>query len=47
MFKQYWKKIIDQEENQTEMASMDAVSAFAVGIDKQIHVKVDSRENLH
>ena len=28
------------------MASMDAVSAFAVGIDKQIHIKDDSKSQL-
>lgn len=46
MFKQYWKKIIDQDENQTEKASMDAVSAFAAGMDNKILVKPDSREEI-
>ena len=41
MFRQYWKKIIDQEENQTELASMEAISAFAAGIDHKIEVKFD------
>lgn len=44
MFKQYWKKLIDQEEDQTELASMEAVSAFAIGKQEKIHVRPDSRE---
>lgn len=43
MFRQYWKKLIDQEEDQTELASMEAVSAFANDFEK-IHVRTDSRE---
>ena len=45
MFNQYWKKIIDCEDNQTEIASLAAISAFAAGMNHQIYVKPDSREN--
>jgi hypothetical protein len=45
MFKQYWKKLIDQEEDITELASMEAVSAFAEF--DIIHVRPDSREAIN
>ena len=45
MFEQYWKKIIDCEDNQTEIASLAAISAFAAGMNHQIYVKPDSRES--
>ena len=28
LFRRYWRKLIDQEENQTELADLEAVSAF-------------------
>ena len=34
LFKTYWRKLIDQEENQTEQASMEAVSFFAKNKDE-------------
>ena len=46
MFSEYWKKIIDQEENQTELASMDAVSCFASAKLDRIYIKDDSNEDL-
>ena len=47
MFREYWKKIIDQEENQTELASMDAVSCFADAKLDRIYIKDDSNEDLN
>jgi len=45
MFKQYWKKLIDQEDDMTELASMEAVSAFAEF--DLIHVRPDSRDAIN
>ena len=44
MFRLYWKKMIDQEDDQTELASMEAVSAFAAGVENRI--EVDLRTEL-
>ena len=45
MFKDYWKKIIDYDENQTELASMDAATAFDVHQLDKILVRHDSRDD--
>ena len=46
IFDEYWKKIIDQDENQTEAASMDAVSCFAGAELNRILVEDDSVPEL-
>ena len=46
LFRKYWRKLIDQEENHTELADMEAVSAFLQSQSQAVPVDLQESQDL-